>query len=492
MSTATISYSSIKNAASEAKAVSRKLDTYADRLTNQVYNKLNNYNGSYTGNISNAITKTNEKILELRRKCTAYERYSDDLYDLKDECENTDRTVRLMVSRLTADFKSNNGIENNPIINAINYYLVSLDNSNAAGRWVNSTTDKTAGVKEYIAQALEDWWDYNGGKQLVKGVLEGVIKIAIAVATVVGLTLTSTIWGTIAAVAAVIGAAIAVVNALVNIGNEFRAYNETQNGDPALARRRSNEDTLSDTLCRETDSKELHLLAGTIDFVELVCDIISIVDGVKDIAVNGFKWIKENKISLESIKNFRGKLGDGIGDIGKTIHSNDWSMITRFTARFKDNFIYNLKKNFCNFDSIKDGAKTVKNYLNISKGLIKDGFSLSNISDIALKKVIIPCSTVFTVNKDKAKIVGFLGKQMQIDDLDHVTVKDFYDLYDDIKELTKSKLFSDDIVNIEVLKKLSNPSIVSSAIPPVIVPKITLEIPKIEIPVIPIYKQAYI
>lgn len=50
MSTASISYSSLKDASSEAKAVAKKLDKYADSLYSNVYKKLNKYDGSWNSN----------------------------------------------------------------------------------------------------------------------------------------------------------------------------------------------------------------------------------------------------------------------------------------------------------------------------------------------------------------------------------------------------------------------------------------------------------
>ena len=83
-----------------------------------------------------------------------------------------------------------------------------------------------------------------------------------------------------------------------------------------------------------------------------------------------------------------------------------------------------------------------------------------------------------------AKIVGFLGEQFQFDFFDHITAKDFYGLYDDGKKIVESEFFSKDIVNVEVLKKMSKISIASVSIPSIAVPKITIEIPEIEVPVI--------
>lgn len=487
MSTATISYSDIKNAASEAKAVSRKLDTYADRLTNQIYKKLNDYSGSHTENVSNAISMTNEKISALRTKCTAYSNYSDDLYDLKDTCSSVDKSVKTMVSTLTASFKSSHGIRNSVVQNTVNYYLTSFSNSNSAKRWIKSGAEKVVGVKEYISQSLEDWWDYDGGEQLVKGVLVGLIEIAVAVITIVTLPVSGTIWGIIAATAAVVAATIAGFNGLVNIVNEGRGYFENYyNNDPALARRRSEENTLQDTLCRESDSKEDHFNASLLDGVEFVCSIISIADGIKNFATNGLKWVKENKITKESFKNIGSTIKDGFSDIFKSIKTGNLERFETYTTRVKNDFIYNLRKRFLNFDSATDGAKTIKNYLGITKDLLNNDFSIKNIASVSLEKVVLPSVTLFSINNESPKLVGFMGNQMQFDLFKHITMKDFTDIFTDIGDIFNSELFSESIMDDQVLKKLSTISKVSINVPEISVPtiQISINIPDVNVPTI--------
>ena len=95
MSTASISYSSLKDASNEAKSVTKKLDKYADSLYDNVYKKLNKYDGSWTSNLSTAKSKTNAKISELRSEQSKYETYATDLIDLRDECKEVDKAVIL-------------------------------------------------------------------------------------------------------------------------------------------------------------------------------------------------------------------------------------------------------------------------------------------------------------------------------------------------------------------------------------------------------------
>ncbi len=467
MSTATISYASLRNASTEAKSVARKLTAYADNLNSCVYRKLNNYSGNHTGNIQTAKGAVNNKISYLREKSMAYTNYANDLYDLKEKCSDTDRSVKSLVSSLTATFKENHGIKNSSIQNSINYFLTSMKNSNFIGRWLTGASDKENSIKDYIRQTVKNWWGYEGGKQLAKGLLEAALDVAIAICTVLAVSLTGGVWAVIVGVAALIGAGILIGNSVVNIVNEFRAYHETHdNENPALGRRRSDEDTLQDTIRRETDSKGWHNVASAIDGINLACAVISIGDGIKNVFKNGFKFIKEKKLfSKDFWTNMGSKFKNGFKDI-RCSWKMDFTSFKDFGSRLKSNFIYNLNKNFHNFGSIKDGAKTVKNYLGITKSFVKDGINVENVKDVVLKKIVLPCTTIFTVNKDNPGFIGFMGDQIQIDMYDHVTAGNLSGIFDGINsKIIKSDLFSDGLIKAPVLDKLAQVSAIDISVP---------------------------
>ena len=173
MSTASISYSSLKNAAGEARDVAKKLDKYADSINSTVYKKLNNYEGSWTSNITSARSKANAKISELRTEAGKYRSYANELDDLKTECESVDKAVRSKVSSLTASFKAAHGIKNSVVVNTISYFFTSVGNSSNAGRWLNEQEDRIDAGMDYIKQRIEDWYDYEGGKDFIKGDANG-------------------------------------------------------------------------------------------------------------------------------------------------------------------------------------------------------------------------------------------------------------------------------------------------------------------------------
>ena len=138
MSIAAISYKSLNNAAGEAKDVSKKLNKYASELNNTVYKKLNSYKGSWTSNLSSAKNSVHAKISQLENAADDYDDYSENLKELRDECKRVDKSVKSRVSKLTSQFKKNNGIRDSKIENAISFHLTKFGNSTSAGRWLGS------------------------------------------------------------------------------------------------------------------------------------------------------------------------------------------------------------------------------------------------------------------------------------------------------------------------------------------------------------------
>jgi len=494
--TATISYSSLKAASSEANQVAKRCTKYADNLNSLVYNKLNRYNGNYTGNISTAKTKTNAKIAALRNKSQAYTNYATDLSDLRDKCKSTDTTVKSMVSTLTATFKSNHGIRNSKVENTINYYLTGLKNSSAAGRWLSNKKDKVDSVKDYIKQSIEDWWDYEGGKELIKGVALGILDVVIAISSIVtaiGAILTAgTLLAVIAGVAALVAGSIALVNGIVSTNEEFAAYNTTKNGEPATGRRRSKIDSLQDYLRSSFvygDDGEhyeynstLYKIATGIDIVNFVCTAITFVDGVGNLIKNAYKWTTN---SFANIKNLRVKdiltkdnisaftqkvkisFKNGIGDISTAFRSGNFQKIKEFIFDFGDDFINNLKKGYTfkifAEDSkissyVQHGFELVKNYASITKTLVSEGISSKSLAiDIGFNTLLLKnlnMTEIVTYNPDKVGVFAY--------DISAIGFNDIKGLY------TDTKGFFSDLG--DVLNKLNDKSPLSISVPDITIP----------------------
>ena len=446
--TAVISYRSLGEASSEARQVSRKLTGYADSLQRSIVNRLDSYGGSDSGGVTQAKRRTEEKIEQLRDKAQAYTKYADDLSDLQKKCLSTDTAVRSRVSGLTASFKKANGINNNGIVNAINYMLTGLGNSTPAGRWLGNTIDTANSAKDYLKQRIKDWWGYEGGKQLAKGVAIGVLECVIAVCGVIGAVLSG--GALLVVIAGVISGVIAFVNGFVNIRNEKKAYEAKKNGDPATGCRRSEINTLQGYLRSsfifggDGETYEYnaayHTGANAIDIVDTVCSVVSVVDGVGSLTKNAYKWTTG---SMADIKN----LGD--------------------------DFINNLKKGYTFEifvedleikDYVKHGAELVENYANIEKTLLEKGVSFHTVAvEIGMDTLVLPNVNVFetvTYNtgekQDKRGVFAYEISGVSVDDITSA----FTDTFEMIPGIS------------DVVEKLSEKS------------RVTIKIPEISIPVI--------
>lgn len=500
--TATISYRSLNDASSEAKQVARKLSTYAEHLNNSVFNKLNNYAGSYTVNIADAKTKVNTKITELRNKAYAYTNYSNALHDLKDRCQTTDSTVKTMVSKLTASFKSRNGIKNSVVQNTINYYLTGLKNSTPAGRWINNKNDEANSVKDYIKQRIEDWWDYEGGKEAVKGgviaALEIVAGVCAVVAGVAALIAGGTVLAIVAAVAGVILGVIGTVNGITNLINEKKAYNQTHNNeDPALGRRYSDENSLQDTLRRETDSEFWHNVATGIDIAEIVCTVITFVNGVGNLAKNAYKWTTGSMTDIKNLRikdiltrnNFRDFIGKikmtfklGVLEIKNAIKFNSFTTIKNVVLDFGDDFINNLKNGYMSFDNYSSTAKTIKNWSSISKTLISKDFSADAVLiDGLIKKIVLPniglikVTTYNPSNGNTGGIFAYKDSEISITDISG-KIDSIVGLFESGQKISENWYGSRNIIDAELLNKFSETCDFTVSVPDIKIPQVNLKI----------------
>lgn len=500
MSTASISYNSLKDASNEAKAVAKKLDKYADSLYDNVYKKLNKYDGSWTSNLSTAKSKTNAKISELRSEQSKYETYATDLIDLRDECEEVDKAVRSRVSSLTASFKEAHGIRNSKVENAISYFFTGLGNETAFGRWLGGKKDEFDSGMNYFKDSIKEWYNYEGGKELITGALVGLLEVAIGVLAIVGAILSG--GALLVIIAGVVGGIIAVANGIANIWNEKKAYSATQNGDPATGRRRSDVNTWQDYLRSSFifgDSGENYHynefyngLATGIDIVNLACTVVTVVSSAGKLLKNGYKWATGNAAKVKDITlkqvfskdtftAFKGKFAD----IKAAFQARGWASVKDLGGQMFKDFGRNLKGEFFDFFETngdfnwKGAVSSIKNMLSIPKDILSDGFTISNIGKIGLTSIVLPGLTAFTVNSVDGTIVSGDGGQLQFDFTDKVTVNDITGLFEKGGKIGSSigKLTSSDsVINVDVMDKLTNSCNISISIPEVYIPNIEMPI----------------
>lgn len=365
----------LEDAASEAQAVSKKLTSYSDALNDDIYKKLNRYPGDSTSNISNALSSLKNKIDGLDDSADKYTTFKDDLNDLKETCKQYDSDVAKRVESLTADFKTRNNIKTNTVLDGINGLLTKVANKTAVGRWLNDGLDWLNDKTDSFLQSIEDWFDFKGGEAAVEGFLIGALEVVAAVAGIVAaiaaLATGAAGLALVAAIAGLIGGTIALVNGVTNLINEKRALDKYKD-DPACARRLSDENTIQDVMRSETRENiaAWDLGAGAIDTVKLVCDVIGIVKGGADLAKGLKAWSGTDGV----FGNLKELGGQSLNEIKTAFRNRDFNIVKDALSSMKTNF----KDSMWKFDSVKDGAKSIKSMA----GIVKDGVNdISNLFD---------------------------------------------------------------------------------------------------------------
>lgn len=473
MSVAVISYHSLGNAASEAKSVATKLTRYADNLNSVVYKKLSNYSGDYSDNIQTAKMEMKSKMNALREKASAYTNYADDLSELKSRCSDTDRSVKAMVSQLTGQFKAAHEIHNSFVANTINYFLTKVSNSTAAGRWISDGYDQVESVKDYIRQSLKDMWNYEGGKELFEGIAAavcmGVIGMCMVAGAIAALLAAPAIWPAIVGMAKLILGSIMVVNAYVNGVNESRAYTATINGDPAMGRRLSDENTLQDTIRRETDSQYLHNFAANVDMASVVCGVITSLDGAGKLLKNFYKWTTGSMTELSKLNvkdiltkdNFKEMMKGAKNNLrgaGSSLSANAKNLLSTLKSGgfkalgqsiksgFGTDLLNNLQKSYADFSSMKGSAGTVANIAGTINNMA-DGVSPKDFIQTVLKNTTIGRVTTY----DSEKGGGILSYNDS-----PIFITDFTGILDNAKSLVEHDAFKNHTtIDKKLLNKLS-------------------------------------
>lgn len=456
MSTAVISYSSLKQSATKAKETASKLDSYASALNSQVYQKLTACSWS-SGNLGSAQTLVSGKISLLEEKSAAFTDYSAALTELRDQCKKVDAAVKSRVSGLTASFKADHGISSNAVIDTISFLLTYADDQCVLFRAASNALDEVGSLCSYILQYREDWLDYEGGSDLIEAVrtliISGVVAVCSFVIALGAVSLSAPVLAIAAAVVGVAAAAIGVFNVVVDFANECRAYYQTCcEEDPAYGQRLSDENTIQDVLRTETASPELYALADGIDIFLAVSAIISAAKGLADFAKSTSGWISVNGSS--------------------------------FTFD-PDDFVSALEQKYVSGDSIK----AVKNWGSLAQTMLSENFELYNtvtsgdytISDLAeaaaddslLNTLIwsnlsVDAEVTYEDGTSGAKTISLSSITGAIKSVEKIesSVESIYDL-----------LFVDDsLFGEELLEKLSEISDIEIQVPDICIPKVEFDL----------------
>lgn len=490
MSTVSISYGSLKDASNEADKVAKKISKYADSLYDDVYNKLSKYDGNWTSNLSTAKNKVSYKIHLLNNAERDYETYASDLSDLRDECKDVDKSVKSRISSLTASFKEAHGIRNSKVENAISYFFTGVGNETAFGRWLGSKKDDFDSKKQYLKDSIKEWYNYEGGKELIKGFLNMVLDVAIAVTAAIAAVATFlagalTGGAILVLAAALIGSAIALQDAWADWQNEKAAYRARQNDDPATGKRRSDINSYSDYLRSSfmfgSDGETYHYneyynqLATGLEITSIACTVIQVGSGLSKLLKNGFKWATGNSTATfkeifskkgltDMFNGVKSNIKSGSSSIWQALKTKNWSFFSKSLKNFGSDFLTNLKGKYLNFDGENDLkllaniSNSMKNSFKIPQSIIKNGLSIGTIVNIATPSIGI----AHIPRSDKM-----------------ITVGDFKSIGTSIGDVfgDAADLFThDNIIRSDIMQKLSVPSSVNVSIPPINIPEVSITI----------------
>lgn len=279
--------------------------------------------------------------------------------------------------------------------------------------------------------------------------------------------------------AALVGAAIALQDAWSNGKNEIAGYEARQNDDPATGKRRSDINSYSDYLRSSymfgDDGETYHYnefyngLATGLEITSVVCSVITVINSCGKLLKNGFKWATGNSSATfkeifskdgmtKLFSGIKTNLSNGLKDLGEAIKMGNLNIFKTALKDFGSDFLTNLKGEFLDFGSVKDGASSVKHGLSLAKSFVNDGFDVGNI----VEKVVLPSIGL-------AHVPG--GDSM-------IVVDDFYSIFDDINsKIIDSNVFSNDnMINTDVLDKISSISSIDISIPTIHVPEINLNL----------------
>lgn len=479
MATLSVSYRDLKNAGSQAGQVAKRLGDYADSLQSNVINKLNNYSGDWTSNVSTAKSQTQKKINDLRTEQNKYSTLATELTELQQVCESTDVAVRQRVSTLTGDFKKANGIRSNDIEDAISRFLNSLINETAVGRWLRSKIEEFQSATEYFKDCIRDWYNYDGGKELLTGIATFILEVGIALLgiaiAIAGFSFT--ILGILSYLASFVLFSIAILDASTNLSNEVKAYSR-RSYDPATAKRLSDLNTAADTLESSFmfgDDGETYIydeennaLAKGLRIAKFVADIIKLVDGGKKLFENAGKWLTGNAdfklgelISKNGLKDLMKGIGNKLTDFKLSFHLNQ-SEVQKIFNKILNSSLKNLENKYLDFSGVKDGLSSLKSILSFGKDIL----DMSVEGKFDLKDIY---------NNLIGPAIGLVNVPNKDGDHKMITLDDISSKIDKIIKLSKvSSSLDDTTIKKSCLEKLQEKSIESISIHPVNIPSFSI------------------
>jgi hypothetical protein len=410
MSTVKIDYDKLKTIANNAGSAADRMNDFINELTRKVVNKYDDVEGGLTNNLTNSQYYVNQKIDALKKKKKKYEGFQKAVETFSDNAKDIDDGVARKIKASKDDFINHHEYIDTSWWTSIKEWFIDLKNSCPLFNAIGQLIDRIVSGMKTLWEDMKWWYKCGGGKEIIGIILAGIGAIGAVILAICALV--PPICG-IVAICAAIGAVITAINALYNVYTSCQALKAKKEGDPAWAKIYSDRDTVQDGL-RQTNfgdgfwNKMSNWGAFAIDAVQTICDVVAIVDGIKQIH-NVYKNIK---ISAKKGKvSFAKRLKQYV--FGEK----------HYTSKGKNMF----QKGFVSWRSVIQGrASTAADKGRIVKNLKKVGKIMTRTSKYAQKFFDFTLDGKGSWKKAGKDFRKGFGKIYKTTD----TLNNIYDLYD--------------------------------------------------------------
>ncbi len=419
MSKVVIDYDKLNSAMKNADKTADKLGEYVNDLSRKVSRQYSSLEGGQSSKTNNSQYYINRKIDRLNAKKRAYETFSSDIKNLSRKAEDIDKEVAKKLNASKDDFINKHDYIETNWWTEVKEWFIDMKNKCPLFDTICNLVQGVLDTYADMFRELKHWYKCGGGKEWVGfglAILGAVAAVLIAIASF-------PVSGIVAACAA-IGACIAAANAIVNVVTSFKAARAKDKGDPAWAKVYGEQDSMQDVL-RQTNfhngfwNRMSYGFATYIDGVQLVCDVVAIYDGIKNVK-NIYKEIKcsagKGKVSFG--KRFKQYLFDNKHYTSTDAKRVGWRKIIQKRGELRTLRDYGVTK----ARSLAQYEKTLTEWDKFAKKLKSAGKTINTVKDTIQK------AGDFLDGKKTSpiKVVKGLTKKYQIPK----TVFKVHDIYD--------------------------------------------------------------
>ena len=270
-----VDYSELGEVAKLAGKAASEMDEYAKAIDKSVSGPIGSLTGGSTQYTSTVASLAQQKAKALRDKADKYREFQSNTQSFISTAQSADKDVESYINSIKQeDYKSLSWGQK--VVSKLYDIYSGVFSGTEIGKVLNivgSVIELKNELKILAVKKVRDFFVYGKGRYL--------INIALTVAAAVGavVALCNPVTGPFAAVimaAAVIAAAVKVMTAGVTIGDNLKAL-FMEGDDPGAARYYGNTSSLKDFAKKHIHDKKIQNIAGVVDTVGVVADVVSSV-----------------------------------------------------------------------------------------------------------------------------------------------------------------------------------------------------------------------